>query len=192
MSTLPTNLIGIGTQLFPAQEAMVEQMQVDYTQSAFQESTGAEILGSGLIGHMWGDNLHVSSTMSEQGLMAQHGMMPEQEQGLTGYLGAAIQDTINNYNPTAATIASHGAALSNIDPPLPSIEELASVQPIGQQMADAGYISSPTFEIVSNPTVSIEEIKKRIFMINDDGEYVKETDYLFDNIENRFNLMDFS
>ena len=180
MSTVPTNLINV--DLFPAQEAMLEQMQVDYNQQAFQESTGAEILNTGLMGHIWADNIHVSSVMSEQGLMEQHGMAQEQE--LIEYLGAAVQDTINSFDPGNA---SHAAAMSNMDP-LPSMADLASVQPIGEQMADMGYVMAPMFEIASNPTIRLDEIKARRFIIFDPLE----SSYLFDNIENRFNLMDFS
>lgn len=55
-------------------------------------------------------------------------------------------------------------------------------------------IFAPTFEIASNPTVSLEEIKARRFNLVDGGKYtyISPTAYLFDDIENRFNLMDFS
>ncbi len=68
-------------------------------------------------------------------------------------------------------------AINNYNPQSLFVEELAY---------------APTFEISSNPTVSLDEIKARRFYIVDDGEFVSETAYLFDNMENRFNLMDFS
>ncbi len=55
-------------------------------------------------------------------------------------------------------------------------------------------IFAPTFEIASNPTIPLEEIKARRFNLVDGGKYIEPispTAYLFDNIENRFNLIDF-
>lgn len=127
MSTVPTNLINV--DLFPMQEV-----------------TGAEILNTGLTGHMWAQDIHVSS------LIEQHGIGQEQE--LTEYLGTAIQDAIDNYDPTV----------------------------------EVGYVYAPTFELASNPTIRVDEIKARRFIIFDRFE----SSYLFDNIENRFKLMDFS
>ena len=88
-----------------------------------------------------------------------------QEEELIQHMASQIQETINNY----------GA---------PQTDESPSPE----------LVMAPTFEIASNPTVSLEEIKARRFNIVDGGKYVKpipEGAYLFDNMENRFNLMDF-
>lgn len=183
-----------GISVSNAEQAMAQAMQ---------ESTAADLINSGHYASPFVP-LHVSSTTAID------------EQGLIEYLGSAIQDTIDNYNPqtNAAGIADAVWGTPPINHVLPmNLQQMiddaeshnAGVQPLtvetlqqAQTMIDEHNeqeeILVPTFEIASNPTVSLSEIKARRFYIVDGGKYTKpvpEAAWLFDDAENRFKLIDF-
>lgn len=170
-------------ELFPIQEAYLAQVEAEVANALSQAVPGAAPGVAADLQASHGINIHATNSGATQeataadiintGLYANPYIplhvspsMAEQqtsEADLIQYMGEELLAEINNYG---APVQSYSQA--------------------------AQTILAPTFEIASNPTVSIAEIKARRFAINDDGKYVKETDYLFDNIENRFNLMDFS
>jgi hypothetical protein len=177
--------------------AITPEQAFEMAGEMFEPVTGQETINSGMYAHMYSP-LHVSSVAEEDELII---AMGEELLAEINHYGAPLQSP--QVDQSVESILNTDVQQLEYVPNL--IENMANLTPFPlnfQQMIDdaqshnmavaAGEVLVPTMESTTNPTVSVEEIKSRRFMKNDDGEYIKETDYLFDNLQNRFDLMDFS
>jgi hypothetical protein len=118
-----------------------------------------------------------------------------------GYYSCIYSDTLHVSHP------------QEMEATTSDISQLSSVQPVSQQMQEMGYpnvfvdlssssstdpIFAPTFPVLSNPTVSVQDIMSRRFNIVDKNgsglckNIAESVEFQFDPIENRFDLLDFS